>query len=249
MSARAWIEGRVIPLQEARLPLTDPLVTSGLGVFETIRVRRGVPLHLDAHLRRLGASAAALGLTSPDPRLFAEIAACLAAADQRLRLVWTGESAYGTAEPLDLRLLYAPIRAVSAAAPDDPVLWGESKHTSRAGHRVRLRQSGSDEVLFHRKGRFTEGTWSAILGVSDGVLYSETHGVLPSISAARLRELAAGVGIGVASCGPPLDCPNLYVASSLRGLCPVIDLDGVRRDGWEPVGIRLRGLSARDDGD
>jgi branched-subunit amino acid aminotransferase/4-amino-4-deoxychorismate lyase len=145
--------------------------------------------------------------------------------------------------------MYADVRATSEPAPLDAIVWGTAKHTSRAGHVVRLRRSGADEVLFHRDGRHTEGTWSAVLGVVDGALYSAESEVLPSIAAAAYRQYAREAGVPVVSEGPPVGCPALYVASSLRELCPVVELDGKALAGWDPVGMRLRALSVACAGD
>lgn len=57
-----WLDGGIVPPDRAALAADDPGVRWGLGLFETMRADRGrVPL-LDRHLRRLRASAAALGL-------------------------------------------------------------------------------------------------------------------------------------------------------------------------------------------
>lgn len=245
MTPLAWLDGRILPLAEAALSLADPAWMSGMVAFETLRVDDGVPARLDAHLARLEGSAVALTHPRPDRALFRRIAGELSAGrDGRLRLGWTGTTAFGTLDAWDRSRMYAPVRAVLAASVDDPITWGPAKHTSRAGHVVRLRRSGADEVLFHRDGRLTEGTWSAVLGVADGALYSADSGVLPSISAAAYRDLARAAGVRVVPEGPPVDCPALYVCSSLRELCPVVQLDATPRSGWEPVGIRLRALSS-----
>lgn len=72
----AWLNGRLLPAGAPALPVADRAFQLGDGVFETLRVRRGVPIELDGHLRRLHA-----GLDTLTIRLDwsdAEIAAAIA---------------------------------------------------------------------------------------------------------------------------------------------------------------------------
>ena len=61
-----WINGELMPLEEARVSPLDHGLVVGDGVFETLRVYRGVPFAWTRHLARLHASATGLGLDAPD---------------------------------------------------------------------------------------------------------------------------------------------------------------------------------------
>ena len=66
MSHVVWLDGGLVPPDDAALPITDPGVRWGDGLFETMRAEGGrVPL-IDRHMARLRASIDALGL-SPAP--------------------------------------------------------------------------------------------------------------------------------------------------------------------------------------
>ena len=56
----AWVDGRLQPADAPALPVADRAFQLGDGVFETLRVRRGVPIELHGHLRRLRAGLATL---------------------------------------------------------------------------------------------------------------------------------------------------------------------------------------------
>ncbi len=60
-----WLNGRLTTLDDARIDPRDRGFTLGDGVFETLAVRDGVPVHLEAHLARLEQGAAVLGLRCP----------------------------------------------------------------------------------------------------------------------------------------------------------------------------------------
>ncbi|MDJ0782068.1 MAG: aminodeoxychorismate synthase component I [Desulfosarcinaceae bacterium] len=48
----AWMNGLLMPVQDARLPIDDLGVQYGHGFFETIRIHQGEPHNLSAHLER-----------------------------------------------------------------------------------------------------------------------------------------------------------------------------------------------------
>src|SRR5207247_1760186 len=63
--ARAWLDGRVIPLADARIPITDHGLLYGDGIFEGIRITAGRVFRLDDHLERFATAARAIGLALP----------------------------------------------------------------------------------------------------------------------------------------------------------------------------------------
>jgi len=74
----ASVNGRVVPLSRAVIPVTDGAVTHGDGVFETIRLYGGTPRFLTAHRARLARGARLLGLACPSRAVLAhEITALL----------------------------------------------------------------------------------------------------------------------------------------------------------------------------
>lgn len=90
MLAALSIDGVLVAPDEAAIHADDRGWALGDGVFETVRVHRGRPLLLDAHLRRLAAGARVFQLPLPSHgRLIAAIDAVLAAsqlADAVLRV-------------------------------------------------------------------------------------------------------------------------------------------------------------------
>ena len=61
-----WLDGALVPLEDARISPLDHGLTVGDGVFETMRVYDGVPFAWRRHLDRLAVSASGLGLELPD---------------------------------------------------------------------------------------------------------------------------------------------------------------------------------------
>jgi branched-chain amino acid aminotransferase len=61
-----WVDGRIVGAAEPVLTAFDRGFQLGDGVFETLRARGAHPTELDAHVARLGRSAAGLGFGLPD---------------------------------------------------------------------------------------------------------------------------------------------------------------------------------------
>ena len=61
----AWVDGRLMPADAPALPVADRGFQLGDGVFETLRVRRGVAIEMDLHLLRLREGLAALEIRLP----------------------------------------------------------------------------------------------------------------------------------------------------------------------------------------
>ena len=76
----AWVNGRLLPADAPALSVADRGFQLGDGVFETLRVRRGVPIELPDHLGRLRAGLATLDIhvAQSDAELAAAISATVA---------------------------------------------------------------------------------------------------------------------------------------------------------------------------
>src|SRR3982074_2221100 len=92
MSDLANLDGEVLPLAEARIPVTDEGLLRGDGVFEVLRVYEGRPYALAEHIARMERSAANLRLPLDPEAVRADAVALLDASapdDALLRLVVT----------------------------------------------------------------------------------------------------------------------------------------------------------------
>ena len=65
MSKQIWINGELLPAEDAKLSVFDHGLLYGDGVFEGIRAYNGRIFKMDSHLKRLYASAAAIRLEIP----------------------------------------------------------------------------------------------------------------------------------------------------------------------------------------
>src|SRR6202171_3007778 len=88
----ACVDGTLVPLREARIPVTDEGLLRGDGVFEVMRLYGGVPFGRRAHLERMVRSAENLRLAIDIEEIGRDIDTLLAAArpgDAALRALMT----------------------------------------------------------------------------------------------------------------------------------------------------------------
>jgi branched-chain amino acid aminotransferase len=248
----AWIDGRLVALADAKVSVLDHGLTVGDGVFETLRVYRGVPFAWTRHLARLRASATGLGLELPDVAELRRAADAVLRADDlteaRLRLTVTG----GVAPPGSGRGNGPPSAFVVAspiepAAPSVDVViapWTRNEHSAVAGLKtisyaanVRAlayaREHGAGEAIFaNTQGNLCEATGSNVFLVRDGTLITPPAGAgcLLGVTRALLLELAAGSGIPAAELDVPVDTLALgdeaFLSSTTREVQPIAHVDG-----------------------
>jgi para-aminobenzoate synthetase / 4-amino-4-deoxychorismate lyase len=200
-------------------------VTS-VGLFETIRVERGVALRLEAHLGRLARSAAHFGLPF-DPRSARhEVERTAhrppAAPLLRLRLDLDATGLRARAQAFAEPAAPAPVRvalAVGRVAADDPhqrhktVLRGRY---DRASAWARTR-SLADVLFLNTRGAVAEGAISTVFVRRAGLLLTPPvdDGALPGVLRAEL--LATGAACERSLTREALS-GELYLGSALRGL-------------------------------
>jgi branched-chain amino acid aminotransferase len=172
----AILDGTVLPVSEARIPVTDDGLLRGDAVFEVIRLYGGLPFALDDHLARMERSAHNLRLPFDVDAVRADVAALLEGGrpgDGVLRvLVTRGGRRIGFIEPLPVlpptlslrTVTYTPTRILDGVKS---LSYGANMLASRLA-----REQGADEALLVTPhGRVLEAPTSSIFWVGeDGAL-------------------------------------------------------------------------------
>jgi branched-chain amino acid aminotransferase len=254
MSAVVWLNGRLLPLEQATVPITDHGLTVGDGVFETTKVIRGVPFARTRHLARLHDSARAIGLPLPPEDYLREAidAVCATVVDHdlaRLRLTVTaGPGPAGSARgegPPTVWASATPTRPPGAPETAIVVPWRRNEHgaltgvktTSYAENVVALaaaRAAGVGEALFaNTAGQLCEGTGTNVFCVLDGVA------VTPPLSSGCLAGVTRALVL--AWCPQVIERPvtpadlaraeEVFLTSATRDVHAVAAVDGRRPGG------------------
>jgi 4-amino-4-deoxychorismate lyase len=242
------VEGRgLVDPDEPVFGADDEAFLRGRAAFEATRVYDGRPFRLDAHLERLRASAASLGLPEPDcaaaERLVHDALTAAGQAEAGLRVYWTGATLVATvaAVPPELELLRERgLRLVSlplGVALDRPAwLLGGVKSTSYAVNmaaEAEARRRGADDAVFLAEGEIVlEAPISNLWWRRGDVLHTASLdlGVLAGVTRAVLLELAPEAGYRVEEGRYPVEhlrgSDEAFTSSSIREVLPVVEIDG-----------------------
>lgn len=215
---QVWIDGELVPADQARVSVYDRGFRLGEGVFETFRAYGGHVFRLDAHLERAVRGAAFLGFDL-DAATLAEAVTATAVAnlathegrDSVVRLTATpgrldaeaafpgrpvgGPTVVVTSHPLEVDPRYHRDGVTATAVP-----WARElpdvkavSYLAATVAREHARAQGADEALLtDTAGRVLEGSGSNVFAVIGDVL------VTPPTSAGLLAGVTRGVVLEVA---------------------------------------------------
>ena len=229
----ASVNGRIGPVEDAAVPVTDDGLLRGDGVFEVMRLYAGRPFALSEHLDRLAGSAANLRLQLDAATIRAEIAELLARNGDRdgcLRVVVTrGGNRILITEPMPE--IGASVSLASVTYQPTVVLDGV-KSLSYAANMLagRLaREKGADEALLVTPdGMVLEAPTSTLFWVegtnvftpplADRILESITRRYVMSITGASERSISLEDLLASAD--------EAFLASTTREVQTVNAIDG-----------------------
>jgi para-aminobenzoate synthetase/4-amino-4-deoxychorismate lyase len=215
---------------------TFPAPDHSQGLFETLLVRGGVPVELDAHLARLGASLGALFGTEPPAELAHEVREhARGLALGRLRIVVGAEPEVAVkiasegVDPDDVfpdQARGARLRGVRCDGGLGPHKWADRSGLDASGGPalLPLLLDGGVEVL--------EASRANIFIARRGTLFTPaTDGrILPGIARAGAIAAAAEAGAGVEekslTRADLFTADELFLTGSVRGVEPARSLDG-----------------------
>ncbi len=235
------IDGELLAPAEATISALDEGLLRGDGVFEAIKLYRGRPFRLDAHLERLAGSAAAITLSFDPQALRAEIARLLGGADapdSMLRVVLTrGGRRLLVIEQLPDWAATARITLVEEAP--STILTGAKTISYAANMQATriARARGADEaVIVHPSGVVLEAPTSSVFWVGPaGRLCTPAleTGILDSITRRVVLE-AVDCAQGAFPAAELRSATEAFLASTTREIQAIAAIDG--RELEEPEG-------------
>lgn len=242
-----WLNGALQASEAARIDPGDRGFSLGDGVFETICVREGAPLHLSRHLARLQQGLALLGMPPPTMPLADALQAVLAAnrlSDAVLRLtVSRGVAARGvlpqgpvsptvliTASPLPpalppAHLVIADVTRRNEFSPLSRIKSLNYLDTILARQEAAAR-GADDALMLNTQGFVAEATAANLFLWLDGALITPplADGALPGIARGLLIEGAGATERRVAP-AELAQAEGGFLSNSL-GLRPIASIAG-----------------------
>ena len=249
----AYLNGKFLPLEQARVSPLDRAFLFGDAVYEVIPVYSGRPFLLNAHLDRLARSLDQLHISNPHTAtewvdLIGELITRNGDGDQAVYLqVTRGVDArrdhafpegirptvFAMSSPAEARRPDAGVKAITL--PDNR--WGrcDIKATALLANvlaRQAACEAGAADAILIWNGEVTEGAGSSVIIVEHGSLIRRPNGreILAGTTMEYVIELARSAGL---KCGQePIsenrlrNADEIWLTSAMRGIAPVTELDG-----------------------
>jgi branched-chain amino acid aminotransferase len=249
VSLMCSIDGRIGPIDEGRISISDEGFLRGDGAFEVLRLYDGRPFALGDHLDRLARSADGIFLEWDRASFEREIEALLAAndaRDQSLRLVITRggrriamiEQSPSFDHGTTLQsVTYQPTIVLTG-------LKTLSYEANVTATRIAQSRGANEALLVVPGGKVLEAPTSTIFwATDDGVIRTPRldTGILASITRDRVLQLVP-VEEDDYELSDVLGASEVFLASSVREVQGVAELDGVSFDCPGPGTQRITGL-------
>jgi D-alanine transaminase len=258
-----YLNGRFLPLEDAKISVLDRGFIYGDGVYELIPVYHRQPYRLRQHLARLQRSLDGIRMVNPHTdteweSIIRELVARTPFDDQGLYLqVTRGVAKRDHSFPLDVVptvfMMSNPLSLPTAeqvergvavvTAIDERWLHCDLKTISLLGNvlaRQRATDAGAAETVLFRNGFLTEASASNVLIVRDGVILAppKDHQILPGITYDAAFELARGGGLALEVRPIPRDealaAEEMWLSSSTKEVLAVTSVDGKSFAGGSP---------------
>jgi branched-chain amino acid aminotransferase len=251
MSLLCSIDGVITPVEDGRIAITDDGLLRGDGAFEVLRLYDGKAFALEDHLDRLARSADGVFLEWDRAQFEREIEALLAQNDERdesLRLLVTRggrriaivEQAPAFEHGLTMQsVTYQPTVVLTG-------LKTLSYEANMTATRIAKSRGADEALLVQPGGRVLEPPTSTIFWADgEGTLRTPSldSGILASITRDRIIN-SVPVEEGAFELSDVLSASEVFLASSVREVQGVSELDGVSFQCPGPVTERVAGLLA-----
>ena len=258
-----YLNGRFLPLDDAKISVLDRGFIYGDGVYEVIPVYHRQPYRLRQHLARLQRSMDGIGLANPHTdaeweSIIRELVARTPFDDQGVYFQVTrgvakrdhsfptgvAPTVFMMSNPLPLPTAEQVERGVAVVtATDERWLHCDLKTISLLGNvlaRQRATDAGAVEAVLFRNGFLTEASASNVFIVVDGVILvpPKDNQILPGITYDAALELAVGGGLAVEVRPIPreeaLAADEMWISSSTKEVLAVTTVDGNSFAGGSP---------------
>jgi D-alanine transaminase len=264
-----WLDGRLLPLEEARISPLDRGFLFGDGAYEVLPIYGGRAYRFEAHMARLDRSLAEIRMAPPldragwlrlfgqlvhgngggDLLLYVQVTRGVEPERNHVPQPGTRPTVFAAVQKLPVVPASAIENGVAAVTAED-IRWSrcDIKSTSLLGN-VLLRwlaaDAGATETILHRDGMLTEGSSSSAHVVLGGRIVTppQSNAILPGTTRGVIFELAQREGISSERRPVPeaelRAADEILIASAGGGIRAVSTLDG------RPVGAGMPGPAFR----
>jgi D-alanine transaminase/branched-chain amino acid aminotransferase len=252
MKEYAYLNGKILPVEDAQLNITDLALLRGYGVFDFFRAIDGKPIFMEDHLDRFENSTAQMGLRLPESR--AHYRENIHAIIQKnphpllgIRLVCTGgysTDGYAPADRPNVFMLAKPfqllpfehgLKLMTVEHQRDLATVKSINYIRPIAILAQTRAAKADDVLYHSGGWVTESSRSNIFIVKNGRLITPEDGILRGVTRKRILGFAADIlpiEIRNLSLSEVFDADEVFMTGSTKRIAPITGID----DKTYPIG-------------
>ena len=252
----AWLDGRLIPLEDARISPLDRGFLFGDGAYEVLPIYGGRAYRFEAHMARLDRSLAGIRMAPPHDRgawlvafgklvhgngggdllLYVQVTRGVEPERNHVPQAGTRPTIFASVQKLP-EIPAAAIENGIAAVTAADIRWSrcDIKSTSLLGNvlmRWLAADAGAAETLLLRDGFLTEGSASSAHLVRQGRIVTppQTNAILPGTTRGVIFELAVREGIAserrAVTEAELRSADEVLIASAGGGIRAVTALDG-----------------------
>jgi len=245
-----YINGEILPLEKALIPVYDLGLLRGLGIFDYFRVLEGIPVFAEDHIERLENSMRIMDFeTGISTEAWLDLIYKMIKANEvdraSFRVVVTGgfsDDGYTIPKKKNVYMM------LHGLPTDDPALHergvslisnGYQRDTPEAKTTVyiesmkvqpQLKKAGAFEILYHWKGEISECSRCNIFFIDpDGVLVTPAKGMLKGITRKQVLALAAEHNLEVQERPIHLEevpwMAGAFLTATTKGVLPVVQID------------------------
>ncbi len=252
MEEVCYLNGAIVPLEEARVSVLDLGMLRSFGIYEGVTAVAGEPFHFDDHFERLARSAEALGLTLSIGLEEARGAArevvrhnARGAERASIRVLLTGGVAEGGLEHVPGRETFYIWATAAESLPSGLYTEGGSLIThehqrfmpsSKTTNYItavtlqpKRKAAGAIEILYTAGGKVLECATSNVFIVRDGKVATPKDDMLAGITRKVTLELAREA-YPTEECAIPIGelfaADECFITSSFKDIVPIVSVDG-----------------------
>ncbi|PIR41435.1 MAG: aminotransferase IV [Candidatus Yanofskybacteria bacterium CG10_big_fil_rev_8_21_14_0_10_46_23] len=264
-----FLNGQFLPITEAKISVQDLGLSRAFGVFDSIRLYRGQPLHLEDHLNRFRESANVINLELPDN--FEEMPAVIKAlfeknnanfkTDAFVKIILTGgpspdSFSYSRDHSTLMALMFGlsdnlaieQTEGVKAITQEYKRIFPEAKtlnYTVRFALQDKIKSAGAKELVYIHDGKILEGSMSNFFLIKDNLLVTPDSGILKGVTRKVALHLAQEANFEIQE-RPVLlselaSAQEAFITSTAREITPLVQLDETVIGGGQP-GVKTKQL-------
>ena len=277
MIENVFLNGKIVPADEAKISPLDYGILYGLGIFETMRSYNGKVFLLEKHLKRLSQNASALGI-SLEIDLKTAVNSLLESnglSDARIRITVSGGPGKSlpdspdfpnptvlitanTYQPFADEIYAKGFKAIISTIrrnSQSPVpQLKTTNYLENLMAKWEAKKKGADEVVFlNEHDQVAEAGSANIFIVSEGVLMTPpvAAGILPGVTREAVLKLAAGLEIEIREQDIWLDnlleADESFLTNSMYEVMPLVHVAKYRIGAGKPGTVTKRLMQSYKD--